>query len=162
MGRPLEGTHPDKVDADEWRNWKDNTVPPAESNAVLIGGLPADMACKMAGAVVPALAQVRADTIAAALAAPTESDLDDEEDEEEEEWYRQQEQAAADEPAAPKTDQEILAELPERQRRALEEVFRAVGRPGAATMSDAADSKRVPEQRRAANEGGKHGEPPLD
>jgi hypothetical protein len=156
MGRPLEGTHPDKVDADEWRNWKDNNVPPAESNAVLIGGFPADMACKMAGAVVPALAQARADTIAAALAAPTESDLDDEEDEDEEveEWYRQQEQADADQQAAPRTDQEIVAELPERQRRALEEVFRAVGRPGAAQINDSADDKRSAEQRRAANPGG--------
>jgi hypothetical protein len=153
MGRPLEGTHPDKVDADEWQNWKDNNVPVAESQAVLVG-LSADMACKMAGGVVPTLAQARADTIVAAIAAPPaphEDDEEDDDDEEVEEWYRQQEQAAADEQAAPKTDEEIVAELPERQRRALEEVFRAVGRPGAATMSDATDSKRPAEQRRAAN-----------
>jgi hypothetical protein len=161
MGRPLEGTHPDKVNADEWQNWKDNNVPVAESQAVLVG-LSADMACKMAGVVVPTLAQARADTIVAAIAAPPaphEDDEDDDEDEEVEQWYRQQEQAAAEQ-AAPKTDEEIVAELGDRQRAALEEVFRATGRPWPLTISDVADTKRPPEQSRAANEGGQHGDPP--
>jgi hypothetical protein len=164
MGKPLVGTDPDHVDADEWQTWKANAVPDGETSAVL-NRIATTLACHLLRETVPALSLARAERLAAALAAapavkkaeeavnastapaaaPAPAVVSSADD---------QAGAAKPEPAA-RTEEEILAGLTEAQRQAREEVFGKVGWPGAAQKSDGTDDKRLAAAERAANSGGR-------